>query len=91
VLGVFKEWDCSIEECRLLPGDTLALYTDGITESYDAAQEEFGEHRLIEELRRNRELSPQCLLDSIVAEVRRFSPGEQHDDITLIVAKHRGN
>jgi serine phosphatase RsbU (regulator of sigma subunit)/catechol 2,3-dioxygenase-like lactoylglutathione lyase family enzyme len=91
VLGVFKEWDCTIEECRLLPGDTLALYTDGITESYDAAQEEFGEHRLIEALRRNRELSPPCLLEAIVAEVRRFSLREQHDDITLIIAKHRGN
>src|SRR6266536_1098739 len=31
VLGVFREWDCSIGECRLLPGDTLALYTDDIT------------------------------------------------------------
>jgi serine phosphatase RsbU (regulator of sigma subunit) len=91
VLGVFKEWDCSIEECLLLPGDMLALYTDGVTESYDAAQEEFGEHRLIEALQRNRELSPPCLLEAIVAEVRRFSLREQHDDITLIIAKHRGN
>jgi len=91
VLGVFKEWDCTIGECQLRAGDTLALYTDGITESYDAAQEEFGEGRLIEALRRNCGLSSQCLMDSIVAEVQKFSPQEQHDDITLIIAKHRGN
>jgi serine phosphatase RsbU (regulator of sigma subunit)/catechol 2,3-dioxygenase-like lactoylglutathione lyase family enzyme len=91
VLGVFKEWDCTIGECRLRAGDTLALYTDGITESYDAEEEEFGEQRLIEALRRNCGLSPQCLMDSIVAEVQKFSPQEQHDDITLIIAKHRGN
>jgi len=91
VLGVFKEWDCTIGECRLRAGDTLALYTDGITESYDAEKEEFGEGRLIEALRRNCGLSPQCLMDSIVAEVQNFSPQEQHDDITLIIAKHRGN
>jgi serine phosphatase RsbU (regulator of sigma subunit)/catechol 2,3-dioxygenase-like lactoylglutathione lyase family enzyme len=91
VLGVFKEWDCTIGECRLRAGDTLALYTDGITESYDAEEEEFGELRLIEALRRNCGLSPQCLMDSIVAEVQKFSPQEQHDDITLIIAKHRGN
>jgi serine phosphatase RsbU (regulator of sigma subunit) len=30
-------------------------------------------------------------MDAIVAEVRQFSPQEQHDDITLIIAKHRGN
>jgi phosphoserine phosphatase RsbU/P len=91
VLGVFREWDCTIGECWLRAGDTLALYTDGITESYDAAEEEFGERRLIEALRRNCGLSPQRLMDSIVAEVQKFSPQEQHDDITLIIAKHRGN
>ena len=46
VLGLFEEWDCTIEEQQLEPGDTLALYTDGITESFDGAGEEFGEHRL---------------------------------------------
>src|SRR5438477_13158081 len=29
VLGLFREWDCSMQECELSPGDTLALYTDG--------------------------------------------------------------
>ena len=57
VLGIFKEWDCSIGECRLSRGDTLVLYTDGITESFNDAEEEFGEQRLIEALRRHRELS----------------------------------
>src|SRR6266702_1648567 len=89
VLGVFREWDCSIGDCRLFPGDTLALYTDGITESYNAAEEEFGEQRLIAALQRNRELSSQSLFEAIVEEVRQFSPHEQHDDITLIVAKCR--
>ena len=89
VLGLFKEWDCSIGERSLFAGDTLALYTDGITESFNHAEEEFGEERLIEALRRHRELSSQASLESIVADVRQFSPHEQHDDITLIVAKCR--
>ncbi len=86
VLGLFREWDCSIGERRLFPGDTLALYTDGITESLNDADEEFGEGRLIESLRRHRGMHPRELLASIVEEVRQFSPHEQHDDITLIVA-----
>ncbi len=90
VLGIFKDWDCEIGEHQLRPGDTLALYTDGITESYNSADEQFGEQRLIEALRRHCGQSSQCLLESIVAEVQSFSPQEQHDDITLIVAKHRG-
>jgi serine phosphatase RsbU (regulator of sigma subunit) len=89
VLGLFKEWDCSIAERRLFAGDTLALYTDGITESFNAAEEEYGEQRLIEALRRQRGLSSQASLGSIVDDVRQFSPCEQHDDITLIVAKCR--
>ena len=91
VLGLFKDWDCSIGERLLFPGDTLALYTDGITEAFNHAEEEFGEHRLIAALRRHREQPSQALLASIVDEVRQFSPHEQHDDITLIVARCRGN
>src|SRR5262245_54789682 len=91
VLGLFDQWDCSIGECQLFRGDTLALYTDGITESFNDAGEEFGERLLIEALRRHRELSSQALLASIVNDIRQFSPHEQHDDITLIVAKCKGD
>lgn len=89
VLGLFKDWDCSISECRLSPGDTLSLYTDGITEAFNDADEDFGEQRLIDALRRDRDLPPQELLSSVIRDVRTFSPREQHDDITLIVAKLR--
>jgi serine phosphatase RsbU (regulator of sigma subunit) len=53
----------------------------------DGRGEEFGEERLVETLRRNLSLPTQRLLASVVDEVRAFSPQEQHDDITLIVAK----
>jgi serine phosphatase RsbU (regulator of sigma subunit) len=87
VLGIFKKWDCEIGERTIHPGDTLALYTDGITESFNEARDEFGEDRLIDSLRRHRSQPSQCILDNIVADVRQFSPHEQHDDITLIIAK----
>src|SRR5229473_3918769 len=83
VLGIFKKWDCELGECQLAPGDILALYTDGITESFDAAGDEFGESRLLDSLLRHRALSPQAALAKIVDEVLHFSPQEQHDDITL--------
>jgi serine phosphatase RsbU (regulator of sigma subunit)/catechol 2,3-dioxygenase-like lactoylglutathione lyase family enzyme len=87
VIGLFKEWDCDIAECRLCPGDTLALYTDGVTESFNEAGEEFGEERLLAALQRHGRLSSRELLAAVVEEVQHFSPDEQHDDITLIVAK----
>jgi serine phosphatase RsbU (regulator of sigma subunit) len=91
VLGLFEKWDCSFEERELFPGDTLVLYTDGATESFNEAGEEFGESRLIEALRRHRGLAPQAAIEAIVGEVRLFNPNEQQDDITLIVAHCRGN
>jgi len=78
-----------MDERRVFPGDTLLLYTDGITESFNYAGEEFGEERLIEVFRRHCKLSARDLLAAIVDEVRQFSPQEQHDDITLIVAECR--
>jgi serine phosphatase RsbU (regulator of sigma subunit)/catechol 2,3-dioxygenase-like lactoylglutathione lyase family enzyme len=87
VLGIFRKWECEVGECQLKPGDILALYTDGITESFDAAGDEFGEARLVESLRRHLEPSPRAALNNIVDEVLQFSPQEQHDDITLILAK----
>jgi serine phosphatase RsbU (regulator of sigma subunit)/catechol 2,3-dioxygenase-like lactoylglutathione lyase family enzyme len=92
VLGLFKEWASPAVECQLQPGDILALYTDGVTESCNDTQEEFGEQRLTKSLRRHREQAARSIVASIVADVQQFSSSEeQHDDITLIVAKCRSN
>ncbi|HEV2205799.1 MAG TPA: PP2C family protein-serine/threonine phosphatase, partial [Candidatus Acidoferrales bacterium] len=89
VIGLFSDWDCVTERVTLAAGDVLALYTDGAVESFDGSGNEFGERRLIDALRRHSRL-PSCdLANAVVDEVRRFSPHEQHDDITLIVAKSR--
>ena len=87
VLGLFKEWDCYIEERLLLPGDLLTLYTDGVTESLNAAGEEFGERRLIDALCQHTHLSPSALLREILNKLQEFNRSEQQDDITLIVGK----
>jgi serine phosphatase RsbU (regulator of sigma subunit)/catechol 2,3-dioxygenase-like lactoylglutathione lyase family enzyme len=87
VLGMFKKWDCVIEEASFFPGDLLLLHTDGVLEACNEAGEEFGEERLIEGLRRYRDLCSRALLAALVEEVRRFAPTEQQDDITLIAAK----
>lgn len=88
ILGVFRKWECEIGEVTVSPGDLLALYTDGITESFNEDGDEFGEERLTEALLRHRALPAEGVLSSVVDEVRRFSQArEQHDDITMIVLK----
>jgi sigma-B regulation protein RsbU (phosphoserine phosphatase) len=67
----------------------LALYTDGVTEPGSADGEEFGEQRLLKCLELHRDLSSSDVVSAVIDEVRRYTPHEQLDDITLIVAKCR--
>jgi len=87
VLGLFEKWDCEMGERTIERGDIFALYTDGITESFDGNDEEFGEERLLVTLRKHRGLGAREAIDAVVGEVGKFSPSEQRDDITMIVAK----
>ena len=74
-----------------IPATYLALYSDGITESFNASEEDFGEARLVDAVARHRSL-PACeLAHAIVDEVMQFSGGAQFDDVTLIVAKRGDN
>jgi serine phosphatase RsbU (regulator of sigma subunit)/catechol 2,3-dioxygenase-like lactoylglutathione lyase family enzyme len=87
VVGLFSDWECALAETALNQGDVLALYTDGVTESFNPSDEEFGEDRLVEAIRRNSGRTAKELVAAIVEEVLGFSGREQFDDITLIVAK----
>jgi serine phosphatase RsbU (regulator of sigma subunit) len=89
VVGLFKQWDCTVGERYLGAGDTLVIYSDGMTESFNDAGEEFGEPRLIEALQRHHERPPQELLASLAEDVQNFSSHERHDDVTLVVARRR--
>ena len=88
LLGLFLDWNCSMQECKLASGDTLVLYTDGVTEACNESGEEFTEDRLASALGRPA-TSCRELLSGILDELRRFSSREQEDDITLIIARCR--
>ncbi|MBV8550587.1 MAG: SpoIIE family protein phosphatase [Acidobacteriaceae bacterium] len=87
VVGLFRDWKCSVAEAQLQPGDILALYTDGVTEACDAADEEFGAGRLTDVLRAHRGLPVSELAPVVVSAVKQFSRGEQQDDITILLAR----
>ncbi len=71
---------------QLQPGDTLVLFTDGITEAEAANGEEFGEERLTDWLVSSRHLRSDLLQLRLLAEVKKFSNSALADDATLIVA-----
>jgi sigma-B regulation protein RsbU (phosphoserine phosphatase) len=87
-MGLFEAWRCDIAEVRLAPGDTLVIYTDGITEAENVDGEEFGNSHLLDALESNSHLPVEPLLQALVGAVRKFSGGsEQQDDITAVIAR----
>jgi phosphoserine phosphatase RsbU/P len=87
VLGLFEEWQCLTQETSLHPGDLLAIYSDGVTEAMNSADEEFGEVRFIASLRESRSSTLALLLTNLVSAVQEFTGGVQSDDLTLVVAR----
>lgn len=87
VVGLFPEWDCRLGECSLSDGDLLVIYTDGITEAFNADGADFGEAGIVESAKTYRDLPPHQIIDGILFDVRKFSSDEQLDDMTLLVAK----
>ncbi len=72
----------------MTPGTLLAIFTDGVTEAVNGADEEFGDKQLLEALQQSRARTPEAIWDHVLSKVGEWQGGlPQHDDITLIVAK----
>jgi serine phosphatase RsbU (regulator of sigma subunit) len=89
VIGLFERWECTVREVQLADGDVLVIFSDGVTEAERSEDEEFGEERLIEELRATRHLPSSEIVSSILNSVQQFSAGAQSDDLTLLIARAR--
>lgn len=88
VLGILPIAKYGEQNARLGKGDVLVIYSDGVTEATDRAEEEYGEERLIEIVRQRRAESADAIVNAVTESVSRFAAGApQADDITLIVAK----
>jgi len=76
---------------RIGEGDLLALYSDGVTEAYDEAENEWGDERLLECLRPAAAAPARDIVERVFEEIDRFAgAAPQHDDITMLVLKRAG-
>ena len=72
----------------LLPGDILLAFTDGISEAMNAAEDEWGEDRMIAEAQAHADLNVAELLQRLFHAADAFAAGApQHDDMTLVVLR----
>jgi len=92
VIGLFPSAEYSRGSARLNPGDILVCCTDGIVESMDPKDDEFGTERLAASIRKNRHRPAQDIVDAVLADVEEFSRGGTHvDDKVLMVVKVADN
>lgn len=95
ILGMFDFATYESQETILSPGDTIYLYTDGISEASDSEEDEFGDARLEELVRSRASRSPKDLLLEIERQVRewtghhRFGEGFPHDDFTHLAIRKK--
>jgi sigma-B regulation protein RsbU (phosphoserine phosphatase) len=90
-LGMFCSTNFPVCEVNLQPGDKLLLYTDGLTEIFNAAGDEFGIGRVHALAKRHGCAEPQGILSACLEEIRNFSAAtKQTDDLTLLVL-HRSH
>ncbi len=90
ILGLFPNATYEEETLQLEDGDTLVIFSDGVTEALNAAGEEFGEEQLLACIEAHRGSPPEILLDKILTAVRTFAAGAvQNDDVTTLVLRYR--
>jgi phosphoserine phosphatase RsbU/P len=91
IAGLFPETPYTSESMDLTPGDTLVLYTDGVTEAFNTKDEMFGNDRLLECIGQDRSQPAAKTVDNILESVRKFATGAaQSDDITILAIRYTG-
>lgn len=85
-LGLMSEARFVEQEIELQPGETLLIYSDGLTEARDEAGDFFGEERLFGLLRSLAGLGATEMGARIIAEIERFvGEARAHDDLSMLV------
>jgi serine phosphatase RsbU (regulator of sigma subunit)/pSer/pThr/pTyr-binding forkhead associated (FHA) protein len=90
-VGLFDFAPYSSSRLTLKPGDTVVMYSDGVTEAQSADGTEFGEPRLVDVVKEHHGKPAGDLLKHIVDAVQSFAHGaEQYDDVTALVVRYLG-
>ena len=90
-IGLLPEAQFEVLRAKLQPGDTLTVFSDGVTEAADHDFQLFGDTRLRDVLSREHDAPLDDLQGSVLEAVEGFTRGaEQSDDITLLLVRYRG-
>ena len=89
-IGAFSDFSYQPQEATITAGETLILYTDGLTEALNAQHQLFGRRRAIQLMARCSGMAPRKIVDTVVGEVSQYA-GEtkQSDDMTLLAIRYQ--
>jgi serine phosphatase RsbU (regulator of sigma subunit) len=86
-VGLFEVFSAGQEEVSIDAGDTLLVYSDGLTETWDREGAEFGPARIVSFLTAHAGAEQDSILTGLLEERRTFGSGTQPDDVTVLVAR----
>ena len=91
LLGMLDDMEYDVHKIVLHPGDTMLLYTDGVTEAMNGREKLFEESRLESSLQRLNGAPLKEMLEGINADLMQFADGApQADDITMLALQYKG-
>ena len=84
-IGLFGDFNYEMQEKTMLPGSTLFLYTDGLTEARNTQNKMVGRERVMQAIAGMAMTSPRQLVETVIDKIRLFCENaEQSDDLTLL-------
>ena len=87
-LGVLAGYEYQEQTAQLMAGDTLFLYTDGLTEAENGAHKQFGMDRVVERLKATGDKLPREMIEAMQASVMAFvGDAQQSDDLTMFAVR----
>lgn len=90
--STWKDFNYHSKRLKLLPGDRLFLYTDGVTEAFNIQDQVYGDERLKSYLKSRLSLTIDDVIRESMNEINAFSSGmSQSDDITCLVISYNGH
>ena len=88
-LGMFESWDYSFEKISIKPRDFLFFYTDGISETMNENEIEFGDEKLLDFLQKNRRLRSDRFMNKLWTDLDDYANRQPPDDDRTVLTVKR--
>ena len=90
IVGLFPGAEYAEETIQLVSGDSIVVFSDGVSEAASESGEEFGDGRIESTVSAVKTESPDQILHALLEAVREFTKGTaQGDDVTAVVVRYR--